>query len=282
MPSNMWTSHQRIHQYLGNHLATYGGVSIDIDTDKLDVNLGGAPTGPTPPTRPPPATARASRSPSTRTAPPNGSPSRRRTQLIHSWQAPVGSLTWSAMHTLGRSPSTIASNPSVVPEADGGLTIFAASGSGQIVHAWQQAGFPNDWEWGKPLPALPESMRAGTDPAAVLLPIGPGRGAGHRRRRPVLVIRQRQPNTNGHWTRWQSIGGSCASSPVPFVDASRHVESVLRHHRRQGRHDQLERHVLDQVEHRWARARPTWPASRPRSSTARARPSSSPPRPRAV
>ncbi|HEY3903008.1 MAG TPA: glycoside hydrolase domain-containing protein [Streptosporangiaceae bacterium] len=218
MPAHMWTSHQRIHQYLGNHLATYGGVSIDIDTDKLDVNLGGAPVTPNPP-------AISNRPRISIAINANGTAEwfakSAANTLIHSWQAPVGSLTWSAMHTLGRSPSTIASNPSVVPEADGGLTIFAASGSGQIVHAWQQAGFPNDWEWGKPLPALPESMRAGTDPAAVLLPIGPDEVLATGTDGRVLVTRQRQPNNNGHWTKWQSIGGSCASSPAPFVDAGR-------------------------------------------------------------
>jgi hypothetical protein len=221
MPSSLWTNHQRIHQYLGNHLATYGGVSIDIDTDKLDVNLGGAPVTPNPPqTSSGPRISIAINANGTaewfaRSA---------ANQLIHSWQAPVGSLTWSAMHVLGRSPSTIASNPSVALEADGGLTIIARSGSGQIVHAWQQAGFPNDWEWGKPLPTLPESLRAGTDPAVILLPVGPDEVMATGTDGHVLVIRQRHPNANGHWTGWHSIGGTCASAPVPFVDASRNVE----------------------------------------------------------
>ncbi len=43
MPSGMWTQHARIHQYLGGHLETHGGVSIDIDSDQLDVNLGPGP-----------------------------------------------------------------------------------------------------------------------------------------------------------------------------------------------------------------------------------------------
>jgi len=221
MPNNLWTSHQRIHQYLGNHLATYGGVSIDIDTDKLDVNLGGAPGGPKPP-----ATRNGQRISIAINA--NGTAEwfakSAANTVIHSWQAPVGSLNWSAMHVLGRSPNTIASNPAVAAEADGGLTIFARDGSGQIVHAWQQAGFPNDWEWGKPLPALPESMRAGTDPATVLLPLGPDEVLATGADGKVLIIRQRSPNNNGHWTQWRSIGGSCASTPASFVDARRTVE----------------------------------------------------------
>jgi Rv2525c-like, glycoside hydrolase-like domain len=32
----LWTDHQRIHQYRGDHTETYGGVSIDIDSDYVD------------------------------------------------------------------------------------------------------------------------------------------------------------------------------------------------------------------------------------------------------
>jgi Domain of unknown function (DUF1906) len=37
-----WTNHRRIHQYAGNVVATYGGDTIQIDQDFLNVNL---PTG---------------------------------------------------------------------------------------------------------------------------------------------------------------------------------------------------------------------------------------------
>ena len=39
IPASMWANHQRIHQYQGGHNETYGGVSINIDTDYLDVQL---------------------------------------------------------------------------------------------------------------------------------------------------------------------------------------------------------------------------------------------------
>ncbi|MEU7870084.1 DUF1906 domain-containing protein, partial [Dactylosporangium sp. NPDC049140] len=45
IPSTMWSDHQRIHQYTGGHDETYGGVTINIDSDYLDVNLA-APTEP--------------------------------------------------------------------------------------------------------------------------------------------------------------------------------------------------------------------------------------------
>lgn len=37
IPAGYWTPHRRIHQYLGGHDETYGGVTINIDTDYVDV-----------------------------------------------------------------------------------------------------------------------------------------------------------------------------------------------------------------------------------------------------
>ena len=39
MPARMWTNHQRIHQYLGGVIRTWGGVTLDIDLDQLDLRL---------------------------------------------------------------------------------------------------------------------------------------------------------------------------------------------------------------------------------------------------
>lgn len=52
MPSRMWTNHQRIHQYTGNTYQTFGGITLNIDKDKMNVNLGRA-TSPPPPSDPP-------------------------------------------------------------------------------------------------------------------------------------------------------------------------------------------------------------------------------------
>ena len=48
-PGSAWLDHQRIHQYSGGHNETYGGVTINIDGDYLDVASGGAPPPPPPP-----------------------------------------------------------------------------------------------------------------------------------------------------------------------------------------------------------------------------------------
>ncbi|MCX4745399.1 DUF1906 domain-containing protein [Kitasatospora sp. NBC_01287] len=40
--SSLWSNHQRIHQYRGNVTQNYGGVTISVDTDYLDVASGSA------------------------------------------------------------------------------------------------------------------------------------------------------------------------------------------------------------------------------------------------
>ncbi|ROQ26534.1 peptidoglycan hydrolase-like protein with peptidoglycan-binding domain [Streptomyces sp. PanSC19] len=43
VPSTYWAGHQRIHQYAGNVTESYGGYSINIDRDYLDVGTGTPP-----------------------------------------------------------------------------------------------------------------------------------------------------------------------------------------------------------------------------------------------
>ena len=209
MPSGMWTQHARIHQYLGGHTETHGGVSIDIDSDQLDVNLG--------------------------TGPVNGGSSHggfraavainangtaewfARTAagtLAHAWQAPVGALTFSALHQVGNSPSRLVSNPAVAAQADGRLTVFARDSACRIQHGWQQPGYPNDWEWGTPLQAPAHPAAGGTDPGALLLQ-GRRVAVFETTAGGVVTARQRGADQNTSWTRWRNLGGSCASTPVP-------------------------------------------------------------------
>jgi hypothetical protein len=42
IPSNEWASHQRIHQYSGGHSETWGGVTLSIDSDYVDISLSGS------------------------------------------------------------------------------------------------------------------------------------------------------------------------------------------------------------------------------------------------
>ncbi len=52
----LWSNHQRIHQYKGGHNEAYGGVTINIDSSVVDSTVvGGSAPPPPPPTPPPPA-----------------------------------------------------------------------------------------------------------------------------------------------------------------------------------------------------------------------------------
>src|ERR1022692_2157323 len=221
MPASMWTSHQRLHQYLGGHLETHGGVSLDIDSDQLDVNMGATAA---------PASHAGFRISvainANRTA--EWFARAANDTVEHAWQQPVGSLTWSATRGVGDSPTSVVSNPSVTAQADGSLAVFADDTSGQVQHGWQQAGFPNGWEWGTALPAPPGQQLASTDPAAVQLPSGDVEVYQTTASGTVATIRQRSPNDNADWTAWGNIKGSCASSPVPVTDASHDVDVFCR------------------------------------------------------
>ncbi|MFG2885990.1 DUF1906 domain-containing protein [Streptomyces sp. NPDC048297] len=39
VPGNLWSDHQRVHQYSGGHGESWGGTTIDIDQDYLDVQM---------------------------------------------------------------------------------------------------------------------------------------------------------------------------------------------------------------------------------------------------
>ncbi|MEU8516528.1 DUF1906 domain-containing protein [Kitasatospora sp. NPDC048722] len=45
LPDDLWTGHQRIHQYRGSADETYGGVTLNIDPDQLDGPVAGGARG---------------------------------------------------------------------------------------------------------------------------------------------------------------------------------------------------------------------------------------------
>ena len=220
MPSGRWINNQRIHQYQGGHNETWGGKTLNIDNDQLDVTLSGG-------TVPPPTTAGARR-PGFRIAVAinsNGAAewfARAANHTIrHNYQHPVGSSTWSATRSVGDSPADVASNPAVAADASGILTLFARTGAGRIVHAWQQDGAPSGWHWGGPVQAGRPRGRAVDDPAAIRA----GRGevavfvtlAGGG----MMTTRQKAASDNTGWTGWAGLGGRCASTPEPVLTGGR-------------------------------------------------------------
>ena len=254
MPTNRWTNHQRLHQYLGGHNETWGGATMNVDDDQLNVNLSSLPIssgsgpvpsppppfpgGPTPPpftgpTPPPPTTGPPP------TAPPYPFPfppvfrialglnADGRAEwfatgaggtLRHSYQ-PVGEpAAWSGTRDVGDSPANLDSNPAVTAEQDGSLTVFAVDRTGAVVHAWQQRGEPNGWQWGGPIGTGPPGALTG-DPAAVLGPSGLVSVFVTGSSGTVQVTSQQTAGDNVGWTPWTSIGGDCAGSPVAVAPA---------------------------------------------------------------
>jgi hypothetical protein len=49
VPTGDWASHQRLHQYYGGHTETWGGASVNVDTDVIDGAVAGLSSAPRPP-----------------------------------------------------------------------------------------------------------------------------------------------------------------------------------------------------------------------------------------
>jgi hypothetical protein len=215
MPSTMWTDHQRLHQYAGPNNVTWGGVTMNVDLDELNVDLGGqsAPSPPSP--APPPPLFRLVIAMNS-----NGGAewfARGSNGTIrHAWQHPLGTTDWVPTTAVGESPSDLASNPAVTNDQDGRLTLFALNRSGQVIHAWQHQGAPNDWLWGGPTGSGNPGNLAG-DPAATSGPGGIVAVFADTPSGTVMTTQQAAPNDDTGWTGWTSIGGSCASSPVAYT-----------------------------------------------------------------
>jgi hypothetical protein len=139
--------------------------------------------------------------------------------LVHDYQHPTGKPTWSGIQAVGDSPDHIASNPAVAADANGDLTVFARTTTGQVVHAWQQPSGPGGWQWGGPAGAgAPPGAIIG-DPGAARRPGGDVEVFVTRFGGTVRTTRETAPNADISWTPWRGIGGSCVSSPVPLSGA---------------------------------------------------------------
>jgi Domain of unknown function (DUF1906) len=220
MPAGLWTGHQRLHQYQGGHTETWGGVAMNIDNDQLDVNL----SGPSPP-------ATAGLRPAFRIAvTPTGSGSVQwfaktaAGRLVSAATDRARGSGWSAVTRVGSPPAAIGSNPAVAADADGRLVVFARADSGQIEHAWQAAGLPGRWRWGAPLAGAGAPAGGIGDPAAIRRPGGTVEvfvtGSGGA----VDTVSQAVRNNDSRWTGWTSLGGDCATTPVPVTAPGGRVE----------------------------------------------------------
>ena len=127
VPSAEWANHQRLHQYNGGHNETYGGVTINIDSDYLDsaVAYPGA------------ATATPAAAPTLTVAPTAAGT----TNLTVKWPGGVGLASWSVL--AGPSPTgltTVAQTPAqgqqakiTVRSAAPYFAVEAIGSSGQVL-----------------------------------------------------------------------------------------------------------------------------------------------------
>ena len=119
LPSAEWAGHQRIHQYLGGQNVTYGGVTVNIDQDFLDVQQG--VTGGSPQ-----ASQAAAQSAGDVDAFFKGKDGK----LWHDWYAPGSG--WHGPVTLGGS---LATQPSAVASVPGNVAVFAKGTNGRLLEA---------------------------------------------------------------------------------------------------------------------------------------------------
>jgi hypothetical protein len=88
----LWSNHQRVHQYKGGHRETWGGVTINIDSNVVDGPVvGGTTTPPPPPTEPPAGSVGSGDSRATATWPAGAFPSTSVVTLTPTSQPPAPS-----------------------------------------------------------------------------------------------------------------------------------------------------------------------------------------------
>ena len=194
VPATDWARHQRIHQYLGGQNVSYGGDTINIDQDYLDVQQQ--------------AMAGGSAQASPATAQPTGAVDAffrgADGQLWHDsftpgagWQSPV---------SMGGS---LASQPSAVTSTPGSVAVFAKGADGRLWEAVSQPG--KGWSALRPLPM----GQLGSRPAAVAQADGVidvfWRGSADQH----LWHARYTPGSG--WGKPHDLGGRLGSGPAPAV-----------------------------------------------------------------
>jgi Domain of unknown function (DUF1906) len=127
VPSADWANNQRIHQYRGAHNETYGGATINIDSDDLDAATADDTTG-VPPPPPPPSLAV---SPSTAGT----------TSLTAKWAGGTGLASWVALAgtnatsltVVGRTAAHGSATQLAVRSAAPYFAVQALGSSGQVL-----------------------------------------------------------------------------------------------------------------------------------------------------
>lgn len=228
-----WGKHHRLHQYRANLVRTYGGTTLDIDRDFLDVNLSSpvpkpspsptpTPTATTPSGSPSP-TPSASSSPSPAPTQPGWSPGSSQAVTLADGTVDVfyqgrDDALWFVSHVPGKGWSQpvslggkLATAPSAVAVGNGGVRVLYQGADG---HLWQVRSKADGWSqpW-----SLTWMGKLGSRPLAVADPNGVVDVFWENSSTAQLSFGEHQPGVG--WSNAQQLGGRLASYPSPVISA---------------------------------------------------------------
>ena len=193
LSSTQWAGHHRVHQYQGGQNVTYGGATVNIDQDYLDVQqevTGGSPQASQ-------AAAQSAGDVDTFFKGTNG-------KLWHDWYAPGSG--WHGPVSMGGS---LATQPSAVASVPGNVAVFAKGRNGRLLEASYAPG--TNWSGLRQL----NMGIIGSKPAAVAQANGQidvfWRGSSDTH------LWHAQYRRGKGWSRPQNLGGHLASAPAPAV-----------------------------------------------------------------
>ena len=196
LSSTQWAGHHRVHQYQGGQNVSYGGDSVNIDKDYLDVQqevTGGSPQ----------ASQAAAQSTGDVDAFFKGTDGK----LWHDWYAPGSG--WHGPVSMGGS---LATQPSAVAAGPGNVAVFAKGRNGRLL----EASYAPGTNWSR-LRRLKMGI-IGSKPAAVAQANGQidvfWRGSSDHH----LWYAQYRPGKG--WSKPHNLGGHLASAPAPAVSGN--------------------------------------------------------------
>jgi hypothetical protein len=196
LSSTQWASHHRVHQYLGGQNVTYGGDTVNVDQDYLDVQqevTGGSPQ----------ASQAAAQSAGDVDAFFKGTDGK----LWHDWYAPGSG--WHGPVSMGGS---LATQPSAVASVPGNVAVFAKGSNGRLL----EASYAPGTNWSR-LRRLKMGI-IGSKPAAVAQANGQidvfWRGSSDHH------LWQAEYRRGKGWGKPHNLGGHLASAPAPAVSGN--------------------------------------------------------------
>jgi glycoside hydrolase-like protein len=233
VPSGMWTSHQRIHQYLGNTFQTFGGVTLGIDEDWLNVNLGSHPPFTDHPTRP--QTALVDHSGTVHVY------DKASTSRLWEDHLPPGS-GWAWKNLSGKWPT----NPAAVEGSDGTVRLYARGQNGHLYEKHLPPGgtWSTWFDMGGNWPFSPGALAAPNDRIRVFA-VGTGG-----------KLWERHLPTGQGWSAWQSLGDkSLGGMPAATVGSA----GVVRVYVRATTHTLREASLVSGKPWAWHNLKGDWP-----------------------